>query len=98
MHGYLDARDRSSPPPRRCDPQTTGRRSRNSVACMQRASAERPVCPGCGDPIGVYEPLWRLAAEVGAEQTSWLRLPERHAGIESLWHLECAEAEGVEGG
>jgi hypothetical protein len=65
---------------------------------MQRASVERPVCPGCGEPIGVYEPLWRIAADVGAERTAWLRLPAQRAPIESLLHVTCAEAEGVDGG
>jgi hypothetical protein len=66
---------------------------------MRRASAEQPVCVGCGEPIGVYEPLWRVDPRLGAEPTSWLRLPESAStGIESLWHATCAEAEGVEGG
>ena len=33
--------------------------------------------------------------EVGALRTSWLRLP---AGAGELWHAECAEADGIDGG
>jgi len=65
---------------------------------MNGPAAERPVCPGCGQPLGVYEPLWRIAPDVGAERTSWLRLGMRDATLESLWHLGCAEDVGVDGG
>lgn len=58
---------------------------------------ERPVCPGCREPIGVYEPIWRIAPRIGAEPTSWLALGERYEH-EALWHAACAEAEGVDGG
>jgi hypothetical protein len=53
---------------------------------------------GCDQRIGVYEPVWRIAPEVGAERTSWLRLEERGIPLAGLWHLACAEAEGVPGG
>jgi hypothetical protein len=65
---------------------------------MQSSPPYRPVCPGCGEPLGTYEPLWRIAPDVGAERTSWLRLGPRDATLESLWHLDCAEDLGVEGG
>jgi hypothetical protein len=66
---------------------------------MRRASAELPACAGWGEPIGVYEPLWRVDPRIGAQPTSWLRLLERTGtGIESLWHATCAEAEAIEGG
>jgi hypothetical protein len=42
--------------------------------------------------------LWRIAPDVGAERTSWLRLGPRDATLETLWHLSCAEEFGVEGG
>jgi len=36
-------------------------------------SAIRPLCPGCREPVGAYEPLTRVsAATAGAEPTSWL--------------------------
>jgi hypothetical protein len=56
-----------------------------------------PACPGCGMPIGIYEPLWRVSPSIGAELTSWLRLRDWHPR-ESLWHVECAETEGIGGG
>jgi hypothetical protein len=58
-----------------------------------------PVCPRCGEPIGVYELLWRVHPRHGAELTSWLHLsPEALASSESLWHKACAEGEGIDGG
>ena len=60
--------------------------------------SEWPLCPGCGVPIGVYEPLWRIAPDIGAEETSWLSLAASTTGIESVWHAECAETKGVPGG
>lgn len=65
---------------------------------MPHGIPDRPLCPGCGQPIGVYEPLWRIAPEVGAERTNWLDRAATASGIEWLWHAACAEAEGVEGG
>jgi len=65
---------------------------------VSSASPERPLCPGCGRPLGAYEPLWRFAPEVGAERTSWLNLGVRDATLESLWHVGCAEDAGVDGG
>jgi hypothetical protein len=64
---------------------------------MQRPMPERTLCPECGEPIGVYEPLWRIAPDIGAERTSWLRLSQRAATIETLRHMTCAETEGVTG-
>jgi hypothetical protein len=65
---------------------------------MESSAPPRPVCPGCGEPLGIYEPLWRIAPDVGAERTSWLRLATRDATLEALWHASCAEVLGVEGG
>jgi hypothetical protein len=67
-------------------------------ALMPSAWSERPLCPGCGRPVGTYEPLWRFAPDVGAERTSWLNLGVRDATLESLWHTGCAEDVGVDGG
>lgn len=65
---------------------------------MPDASVEQPVCPGCGKPLGIYEPLWRFSPDCGAERTSWLRLGVRDPRLESLWHASCAEEIGVDGG
>jgi hypothetical protein len=59
---------------------------------------QRPLCSGCGEPIGVYGPLWRLDRRTGAERTSWLHLPASGGTTGDLWHATCAEAEGIEGG
>ena len=61
------------------------------------AIPERPLCPGCGLRVGVYEPIWRVAPNIGAEPTWWLHLGARYPS-ESLWHAECAEGEGIDGG
>jgi hypothetical protein len=56
-----------------------------------------PLCAGCGQRIGVYEPIWHVSGAAGAERTSWLRLADGPpAG--ALWHAECAEGDGVAGG
>jgi hypothetical protein len=52
----------------------------------------RPICPGCGERIGVYEPVWHLT-DAGPEATSFLRLLDQQIG--ELWHVQCAEAAGV---
>ena len=64
----------------------------------QPADSQRPRCPGCGEQIGAYEPLWRLAPDIGAEPTSWLRVKQLLGRLDTLWHAACAEAEGVPGG
>jgi len=65
---------------------------------MQPRPCDRPACPACGEPIGTYEPIWRITPSMGAELTSWLRLPAGLTDIGQLWHVACAEAEGVDGG
>jgi len=66
---------------------------------MLRADHERPRCPGCGEPIGAYEPLWRTHPRVGGERTSWLeQAGTQRSPLEVLWHAECAEAKGIDGG
>ena len=58
----------------------------------------RPRCPACGEPIGAYERIWRIAPQIGAEPTSWLRVKDLLGPWDSLWHAACAEADGVAGG
>ena len=58
----------------------------------------RPLCPGCGEPVGVYEPLWMITREAGAELTSWLKLGPSLPTPVALWHVACAEGEGIPGG
>jgi hypothetical protein len=57
--------------------------------------APRPLCPGCGDPVGTYEPLTRVTADA-VEPTSWLALEDawRRPG-ETLWHAACARHAGL---
>jgi hypothetical protein len=69
------------------------RRSRDG----ESSAPQRPVCPGCGEPLGIYKALWRIAPDVGAERTSWLRLGTRDATLESLGHANCGEGFGVDG-
>ena len=64
-------------------------------------SAIRPLCPGCREPVGAYEPLTRVsAASACAEPTSWLAeraVAAREAG-ETLWHAACARRAGLRAG
>ena len=58
----------------------------------------RPLCPGCNEPIGAYEPLIRLSGRDAtvAEPTSWLAMGGLHrADAETLWHAACAPRPGV---
>ena len=75
-----------------------GRRACAILDRMSSRSINRPSCPHCGEPIGVYEPVWRVAPELGAELTSWLRVKPRLGPLDTLWHTACAEADGVPGG
>ena len=59
---------------------------------------DRPTCPHCSEPIGVYEPIWRFAPLIGAERTSLLHVRRSLGPLDSLWHVACAEADGVDGG
>jgi hypothetical protein len=60
--------------------------------------SDRPTCPACGEPIGTYEPLWRVHPGIGAERTSWLKLSSPSQALQVLWHADCAEAAGIDGG
>jgi hypothetical protein len=65
---------------------------------LMDAGSERPLCSGCGAPASGYEALWRIAPDVGAGRTCWLRLGPRDSTLESLWHATCAQVLGVERG
>jgi hypothetical protein len=58
----------------------------------------RPVCQACGEPIGVYEPLWHVGLLSGAQPTAWLELQLTEDVERELWHAACAEADGIDGG
>ena len=69
-----------------------------TVPRMSASVPPRPRCPECGEPIGAYEPVWRFGPRLGAELTSRLNLDGTWEPGDSLWHVACAEADGVEGG
>jgi hypothetical protein len=54
----------------------------------------KPRCPGRGEPVGTYEPVWVVAREAGAELTSRLQLGSTAKTELVLWHAACAEATG----
>ena len=64
-------------------------------AIIPPAGTQRPSCPGCGDRIGFYEPVWHITTG-GPEPTSLLRLAGEPVG--TVWHMSCAEAAGVMAG
>ena len=68
------------------------------AARMSAHPPDRPICPRCSEPIGVYEPVWRFAPHIGAERTSLLQVRPLLGPLDSLWHIACAEADGVDGG
>jgi hypothetical protein len=57
------------------------------------------VCTGCGDRIGVYEPILRVREGTTAERTSWLALRAEAAeeAMHPLWHEACGRAAGLGG-
>ena len=57
-----------------------------------------PVCAGCGERVGVYERVLRVAPEVGVEPTSWLRLAAGTMPVDDVWHMACPETLGIPGG
>jgi hypothetical protein len=75
---------------------------RGERASLARMAAQphqpRPSCPACGEPIGAYEPIWRIGPLTDAVRTSRLNLVHPPTPRESLWHAACAEADGVDGG
>jgi hypothetical protein len=73
--------------------QTCARRHSDGMSIGTPAAVtERPTCAGCGQRIGVYEPIWHITA-AGPEATSLLRLPDEPLG--ELWHAACDEATGI---
>jgi hypothetical protein len=60
-------------------------------------STRHLLCPGCGDRIGVYEPLLRVREGMAAERTSWLALQAEAVGEagQALWHEPCGHAAGL---
>ena len=59
-----------------------------------------PVCPGCGDRIGVYEPVLRERAGAIADRTSLIGLGVAAADRagDPLWHEACGRAAGLRTG
>jgi hypothetical protein len=57
----------------------------------------RPICAGCGDRIGVYEPVLREGADAVADRTSWLGLHREPSvtAADRLWHEACGRAAGL---
>jgi hypothetical protein len=55
------------------------------------------LCTGCGDRIGVYEPILRVREGTTVERTSWLGLQAEAAGeaVHALWHEACGRAAGL---
>ena len=71
---------------------------RDSSQMSAHAAPDRPTCPHCSEPIGVYEPVWRFAPHLGAERTSLLNVRASLRPLDSLWHVACAEVAGIDGG
>jgi hypothetical protein len=61
------------------------------------AASRHLLCTGCGDRIGVYEPILRVREGATAERTSWLALRAESAGdaVHALWHEACGRAAGL---
>jgi len=55
-----------------------------------------PCCERCGEPVGVYEPLWFERDDGAIEGSSILNLRSR--GLEPrrlrVWHAACRPSEG----
>ena len=62
--------------------------------------AQLPTCAGCGDRIGVYEPVLRERSGVIADRTSLAGLGEGSPGGAggALWHEVCGRAAGLRPG
>jgi hypothetical protein len=51
---------------------------------------ERPRCDGCGDAVGVYEPIWLEHAGGTLRRSSILALSgEERAQARRGWHVGC---------
>ena len=61
------------------------------------AATRHLLCTGCGDRIGVYEPILRVREGRSAERTSWLALRSEAAeqAVHALWHEACGRAAGL---
>ena len=61
------------------------------------APTRHRLCPGCGDRIGVYEPILRVREGTTPERTSWLALQPETVGdaVHALWHEACGQAAGL---
>jgi hypothetical protein len=61
------------------------------------APTRQLLCTGCGDRIGVYEPILRVCEGATAERTSWLALRAEAAeeAVHALWHEACGRAAGL---
>jgi hypothetical protein len=64
---------------------------RSSVRAMTGTDTKPPPrCAGCGDRIGVYEPLWIEDADGALVPASLLNLDDgQRARAIALWHLGC---------
>jgi hypothetical protein len=51
----------------------------------------RPVCAGCGDRVGVYEPIWLETPDGGVHHTSLLALSgeDSTSPARVYYHLGC---------
>jgi hypothetical protein len=64
--------------------------SRSVVSMSQQDTGGAPRCSGCGDRIGVYEPLWMRHTDGALHSSSLLNIDEadRHRAA-GLWHAAC---------
>jgi hypothetical protein len=62
--------------------------------------SQLPTCAGCGDRIGVYEPVLLERSGVIADRTSLVGLGAGAPGgaVGPLWHEVCGRAAGLRPG
>ena len=54
------------------------------------------LCAGCGDRIGMYEPLWCELPDGALGSSSYLNLScEQRRGRSRFWHLGCLAPDAV---